>query len=95
MAEVHLKDFRRVFDEALREALMEKAAGGQYGWRDWWPPDDIPSTTVVDDFRAQLVRVSEDGEEWLREVKVQAHSEEAGAKQEIKRQIIAVVNGAE
>lgn len=88
MAQVFQESFQRLFTDTLNEGIEEKQLGEKYRWSEWWPLDSTPRGTVVEFFRATLTRGPE-GETLGAPVEIPKGEDEAIARQEIKRQILA------
>ena len=84
------ESFKPIAIEALREILEEKHARGDFGWMRW-PDENVPSNIVVTELCAMLGEGLDENRIGLGEICIPKHIDEAEAKQEIKRQIDALL----
>jgi hypothetical protein len=87
---MNINSFKPIAEEALREILEERKPKDEYGWMSW-PDENIPSNIVITEFCAMLGEGPEDDRVALSPVCIPKEIDETEAKQEIKRQIEALL----
>jgi hypothetical protein len=88
---VKIESFKPIAEEALREILEERQPRDEYSWIRW-PDENVSSSIVTNEFCAILGEGPEDDRIELRPVCISKELDEAEAKQEIKRQIDALLS---
>ncbi len=85
-----IESFKPIAEEALREILEERQPRDEYGWVSW-PDENVSSGVAMFEFCATLGEGPEDDRIELPPVCISKDLDEAEAKQEIKRQLDALL----